>query len=185
VRAALAWVRAHASEYGGDAGRLALVGRSAGAQLALLAAYEEGTPRVGAVVSLYGPTDLAEGWRQPPRPDPLGVRGILEAFLGGTPAAVPDAYRDASAISHVRADAPPTFLLYGSRDHIVEARFGRELHARLRAAGASSVLLEIPWAEHAFDAVPFGLGRALSLYYVERFLTSTVGRLPSTRGGRL
>jgi acetyl esterase/lipase len=57
----------------------------------------------------------------------------------------------------------------------VEARFGRDLHERLRAAGATSVLLEIPWAEHAFDAVPHGLSGQLALYYTERFLARTLG----------
>jgi acetyl esterase/lipase len=43
VRAALGWVREHGGEYGADVSRLALLGRSAGAQLAMVAAYELGT----------------------------------------------------------------------------------------------------------------------------------------------
>ena len=174
VRAALAWLREHAAEHGGDATRTALLGRSAGAQLALMAAYLEGTPRVAAVVSYYGPTDLAEGWRVPPRPDPLDVRAVLEAYLGGTPDAVPDRYRDASPVTYASATLPPTLLIYGARDHIVEARFGRALDDRLRRAGATSVLLEIPWAEHAFDALPSGLSAQLALFYTERFLAATL-----------
>lgn len=65
---------------------------------------------------------------------------------------------------------PPTLLLYGSRDHVVEARFGRMLSERLRSAGTTCVLLEIPWAEHAFDVIPSGLSSQIALYYVERFL---------------
>jgi acetyl esterase/lipase len=174
VRAALAWIRANGERYGADPSRMALVGRSAGAQLALIAAYEDGTPAIDAVVACYGPTDLAEGWRLPPRPDPLGVRGVLETYIGGTPDDLPEAYRAASPIHLVSATAPPTLLLYGSRDHIVEARFGRALHERLQASGATSVLLELPWSEHAFDAVPFGLGGQISLHYMERFLSSVV-----------
>jgi len=170
VRAMLAWIRAHAAEYDGDGSRIALVGRSSGAQLALLAAYQAPAGAVSAVVSYYGPTDLAEGWRAPPHPDPLDVRAVLQAYLGGTPDEVPGRYRDASPISHVTAGSPPTLLVYGTRDHIVEARFGRDLHDRLRAAGASSVLLEIPWAEHAFDALPNGLAARLSVARTERFL---------------
>ena len=170
IRAALAWVVAHAADYGGDPDRIALVGRSAGAQLAMVAAYERSSPAVRAVVSYYGPVDLAEGWRHPPRPDPLDARSLLETYLGGTPDQMPDRYLAASPISYVSRDVPPTLLLYGSRDHIVEARFARELHSRLRAAGADAVLLEIPWAEHAFDAVPNGLSSQISLFYVERFL---------------
>ena len=153
-----------------------LLGRSAGAQLALIAAYE-GTPAdVAGVVSFYGPTDLAEGWRVPPRPDPFDVRAALETYLGGTPDQIPEPYRAASPLTYVSAKAPPTLLLYGRRDHIVEARFGRILNDRLRAAGATSILLELPWSEHAFDLVPNGLGGQVSLFYVERFVEGVIRR---------
>jgi acetyl esterase/lipase len=120
--------------------------------------------------------DLVEGWRVPPRPDPLEVRAVLETYLGGTPDQMPELYRAASPLTHVAATAPPTLLLYGGRDHVVEARFGRVLHDRLRAAGATSILLELPWSEHAFDEVPGGLGRQLSYSYVERFLARILRR---------
>ena len=68
----------------------------------------------------------------------------------------------------------PTLLIYGTRDHIVEARFGRMLHERLLATGTTSVLLEIPWAEHAFDAVANGPSAQIALYYTERFLAWAV-----------
>jgi acetyl esterase/lipase len=169
VRAALGWVIAHAAEYEGDRSRIAVIGRSAGAQLALVAAYQAGMPLVRAVASYYGPVDLVEGWRRPPRPDPLDVRAILETYLGGTPDTVPAAYHDASPVTYARPRVPPTLLIYGARDHIVEARFGRELNDRLQENGTTSVLLEIPWAEHAFDAMPNGLSGQIALYYTERF----------------
>lgn len=169
VRAALGWVIAHAAEYEGDRSRIAVIGRSAGAQLALVAAYQAGMPLVRAVASYYGPVDLVEGWRRPPRPDPLDIRAILETYLGGTPETVPAAYHDASPATYALPRVPPTLLVYGARDHIVEARFGRELNDRLQENGATSVLLEIPWAEHAFDALPNGLSGQIALYYTERF----------------
>jgi acetyl esterase/lipase len=172
VRAALTWVREHAAHHGGDASQIVLLGRSAGAHLALLAAYAERTLDIRGVVAWYGPVDLANGWRNPPSPDPLHVRAILETLIGGTPAERPDAYRAASPLTHVSQTSPATLLLYGTRDHIVEARFGRALHARLRAAGATSILLELPWAEHAFDLIPAGLSGQLALYYTEEFLAA-------------
>jgi exonuclease V gamma subunit len=48
------------------------------------------------------------------------------------------------------------------------------LHERLLAAGASSVFLELPWSEHAFDAAPRGLGLQVSRFYVERFIAWAV-----------
>jgi acetyl esterase/lipase len=170
VRAALDWTRSHAKEFSGDPDRLVVLGRSSGAQLALLAAYQDRSASVRGVISYYGPVDLAAGWRRPPRPDPLRVREILEAYLGGTPARFPDRYRDASPVSFATRKLPPTLLIYGGRDHIVEARFGEELDRALKRAGTTSVLLEIPWSEHAFDAIPNGLGGQIALYYTERFL---------------
>ncbi len=170
VRSAIGWVLAHSGEFEADPARMAVVGRSAGAQLALVTAYQAGVPPLRAVVSYYGPTDLAEGWRQPPSPDPLGVRDILETYLGGTPNSAVQAYRSASPTTYVSGRVPPTLLIYGSRDHVVAPRFGRALQGRLRDAGAVSVLLEIPWAEHAFDKLPNGLSAQIALYYTERFL---------------
>lgn len=170
VSAALAWIRSRATAYGADSGRIVLVGRSSGAQLALLAAYRPGAPPVRGVVSFYGPTDLADGYRHPPRPDPLHVRPILESFLGGTPDAMPDRYRDASPITYANRPLPPTLLIYGGRDHIVEPRFGVMLYDRLRATGTTAVLIDIPWSEHAFDAVTSGPGAQLALYELERFI---------------
>jgi len=169
VRTALGWILAHAAEYEGDRSRIGMIGRSAGAQLALVAAYQAGAPLVRAVASYYGPVDLVEGWRQPPRPDPLDTRAILEAYLGGTPDSVPVQYHDGSPVTYAGPRVPPTLLIYGARDHVVEARFGRQLNDRLRQVGAISVLLEIPWAEHAFDVLPNGLSGQIALYYTERF----------------
>jgi acetyl esterase/lipase len=175
VRAALSWLQDHAREYQADTSRIALLGRSSGAQLALMAAYTGASSGVRAVVSYYGPTNLLEGWRQPPSPDPLPVRPTLEAYLGGPPDLAGNRYREASPVERVTSSAPPTLLIYGRRDHIVEARFGRELEQRLHSAGARAVLLELPWAEHAFDAIPFGLGGQVALHYTERFLAWALG----------
>ena len=179
VRRALAWVHAHAAEHDVDAERIALMGRSSGGHLAMMAAYDStrGVP-VRAVVDYYGPVNLAGGYASPPRPDPLDVRAVLRAFLGGTPAEVPERYRDASPITLVQRAAaagrtlPPTLIVHGTRDHLVRVRFSRELHAALRGAGARSALIEIPWAEHAFDAVFFGPSNQLALYHTERFLAA-------------
>lgn len=174
LRTALEWVRAHGAEYGADVSRVAMIGRSAGAHLALMAAYDAPVLPIRAVVSFYGPTDLEEGYRRPPRPDPFDVRSVEEALLGGTPDQRPQPYRDASPVTHVSSSSPPTLLIYGARDHIVLPRFGAELHQRLRQAGVTSVFLEIPWAEHAFDAIPNGPSAQMALYYTERFLARTL-----------
>ncbi|MEO1068424.1 MAG: alpha/beta hydrolase fold domain-containing protein, partial [Cyanobacteria bacterium J06638_6] len=54
VRAALEFLKDHAGEYDTDANRVALLGRSAGAHLAMLAAYQPGPLPIRAVVDYYG-----------------------------------------------------------------------------------------------------------------------------------
>ena len=176
VRTALYWIQNDSPKFDADPTRIIVVGRSAGAQLAMRLAYQEGPSAIRGVVNYYGPVDLADGWRHPPQPDPANVRGILETFIGGTPTQKPEHYKHASPISWVSSASAPTLSFYGSRDHIVEARFGRMLDAAFKKVGATSVLLELPWSEHSFDAVPNGMGRQVALSYTERFIAWAVGR---------
>ncbi len=171
VRAAVSFVHANAAQYRTDPDRLILCGRSAGGQLALLAAYEPGPVPIRAVISFYGPADLAAGYDDLPSPDPIDVRRVLATYLGGSPAQVAAAYRVASPITYAREALPPTLLIQGARDHLVKPRFPRELQRMLLASGNRAVLLEIPWAEHAFDAVFPGIGNRLALHYIEQFLS--------------
>lgn len=173
VRMALAWVRGHVAEFGGDPARLVLIGRSSGAQLALVAAYTDTLP-IRGVISYYGPVDLVDGYDHPPVPDPLQVQSLEVAYLGGTPAEQPGRYRAASPVTYAATQQPPTLLIYAGRDNVVLPRFGRLLQQRLQAGGTTAVLLEIPWAQHAFDAVSAGPSAQLALGEVERFLAWAV-----------
>ena len=180
VRSALEFIRQNAAKYEIDLNRMAIMGRSAGAHLAMLAAYRASplkpsdTPPFRAVVNYYGPVDLTKGYFDPPNPDPIDSQKTLKALLGGTPDQFPDLYQAASPINFVRPNLPPTLLVYGGRDHIVQAKFGRYLSEQLQASGNIAAFLEIPWAEHAFDALPSGLSNQLALHYTERFLAWTM-----------
>ena len=170
VQTALTYIQQHADELEVEVGRVALMGRSAGAHLAMLAAYQPTILPIRAVVDYYGPVDLIRGYNDPPIPDPIDTQTVLKDFLGGTPDALTDAYRKASPINYIQPSLPPSLLIYAGRDHLVQAKFGRALFEELRATGNRAVWLEIPWAEHAFDAVFNGVSNQLALYYTERFL---------------
>ena len=59
VEAAIRFVKSHAAEYRVNSSRIALIGESAGGQLAVIAAKAPSPElRVRAVVALYAPTDL-------------------------------------------------------------------------------------------------------------------------------
>lgn len=177
VRQGLAFVRSQATELEIDVDRMALMGWSAGAHLSMLAGFQN-EPGVASIVNFYGPVDLAAGYAEPPVPDPLDVRQVLIAFLGGPPNDLPEAYAEASPITYVRSaqsdSLPPVLLIYGGRDHIVEPKYGRFLYEQLLASGNTAVWVHIPWAEHAFDKIFNGVSNQLALHFVERFLAQTL-----------
>ena len=170
VETALEYIQTHADDLEVDLNKIAIMGRSAGGHLATLAAYRQNTISFKAIVNYYAPVDLADGYDDLPVPDPIGVRTILENFIGGSPTEKPELYHQASLTTYLRADSPPSLLVYPSRDHLVQAKFGKGLYDKLKATDNPAILLEIPWAEHAFDAVFFGVSNQLALYYTERFL---------------
>lgn len=194
VQAALAFVSDRADEYQINRDAIALLGWSAGAHLAMLAGFQPNsstdisstdistasppTPKIRSIINYYGPIDLAAGYREPPQPDPIDVKQLLAAFIGGTPSELPAAYAQASPITYVHsatADSlPPTLLIYGGRDHIVEPRFGKQLYDALINSNNTAVWINIPWAEHAFDKVFSGVSNQMALHFIERFLEQTL-----------
>lgn len=162
VKCAVGWVKQHAAEYNIDPERVALMGRSAGGHLALLAGYTSNVAElppscavedtsVKAVIDFYGPADLVWGYYA--SADPNGQNGspALQRFLGGTPQTVPDAYRIAAPISYVDARTPPTLMLHGNRDQLVGYQHTERLAATLEAAGVAHREIYLPYAQHVFD----------------------------------
>jgi acetyl esterase/lipase len=186
VECALGYMRAHAAADGLDPERVAVFGRSAGAHLALLAAYRAardpaqpdcGPPAtVKAVIAYYAPTDLAWGYAHPLDPDIIQTRRLLTALLGGSPAQVPDQYAAATPQHWLDRPVPPTLLVHGDADQIVGPANATMLATALQAAGDRVVLLPLPWAGHGFDAIFQGLGSQVALYYWERFMGWALAR---------
>jgi acetyl esterase/lipase len=173
VGCAVGWVKENAASYGVDPRRVVLMGRSAGAHLALLTAYahssgtdpgcEAHDSGVAAVVAFYPPTDLTR----------LSSRGYLpgmDRFLGGSPKMVPERYRLLSPVSHVDPRDPPTFLVHGGDDQIVPPRQSELLAARLQGAGVPHHLVELPWANHTFDFRWGGWGSQITRSTLQEFL---------------
>ncbi len=146
VRAAVRWLRDHASEHGLDGERVGLWGASAGGFLAALAATTatDDADRVQAVVDCFGPATFATMDSQR-GPDDL-IHGSPDSsesrLLGVTLAdAPPELTRAADAAAHVTAGAPPFLLLHGIDDRLVPPAQNIALHDTLVAAGVDSTHL--------------------------------------------
>jgi acetyl esterase/lipase len=171
VRSAVRYLRENAAEFGVDPNRIVLLGRSGGAQLALLVAYDGVDPSIRGVVSLYGPTDLVTAYHQPTPPRLIDVKDTLEKYLAGNPTTAETNYRNASPVNFVGSETPPTLLVHGSKDNMVRPEQSQRLAARLKAASAEHLLLLLPWATHGFDFNMNGPGGQLSTFAIEWFLS--------------
>lgn len=172
VQAAVTYLKTNASLFGLDAQRLVLLGRSAGGQLALLAAYTAHDPAIRGVISFYGSSDLRYSYEHPSNPKVIDTRGTLEAHLGGSPDKVPAVYDAASPINFVGPGIPPTLLIHGGRDELLSSMQSELLDARLGQGGQRHLLLRLPWATHGCDFNFSGPCGQISTYAIERFLAA-------------
>lgn len=178
VKRALAWVKAHIAEYGGDPDFIAITGGSAGGHLSSLAAltpndpqfqpgFEDADTRVQAAVPFYGVYDFTrfDDAMHPMMPGLL-VRWVLKQ----RPSTSLQPFVTASPVTHISADAPPFFVLHGRNDSLVPVEQARAFVTALREVSTQPVVYaELPLTQHAFDI--FGSIRAAhAAIAVEQFL---------------
>ncbi len=169
---ALDFLKADAEKLHLDISRIVLIGRSAGGQIALSAAYADREPGIQGVVAFYAPADLVLGYDVPSRRLVLNSRKVLEDYLGGSPAQNPDGYAAASPTNFVNASTPPTLLIHGGLDPIVWPHQSEALSERLQQAARPYLYVRLPWATHGCDANLSGPSGQLSLYAIDRFLAA-------------
>jgi acetyl esterase/lipase len=165
AKRAVAWVKEHIDDYGGDPSFVAVSGGSAGGHLCALLALSPGDPTfqpgfekadttVQACVPFYGVMDLTSS------PDGAaifgpGLRKMLEkSVMKCKESEHPALFRDASPTYRVRAEAPPFFVLQGVNDTLVPVESARVFVERLRSVSRQPVAYaELPLAQHAFDVL--------------------------------
>ena len=136
----------NANTYGYDTSRVALVGGSAGAHLAMLAGYGWENPqrhKVKAVVDIYGPVDLTTPYGQ--------TQFMVTDFIGHSYSEKPELYWEASPARYLKEGLPPTLILQGTSDNLLPPSQSDTLHVRLNRLGVPNVYHRLPLWPHAMD----------------------------------
>ena len=161
AKAAVAWLRENADEYGVDPNFIAIAGGSAGAHIAAMTAltpgnkamqpgFEDKDTSVQAAITFYGVYDMTNR---------LGLHNeaFLDKFIGpmvikAFPGEEPEKFVAASPRDHVARATMPWLILQGDADTLTPAIEAREFANALRKSSNHVVAYaEIPSAQHAFD----------------------------------
>lgn len=153
-----------------DTTKIILLGRSAGGQIALQAAYGDLKNDIAGVISFYAPADMLWGAQQITNDWVLDVDKVLFDYIGCPVKECPEKYRMASAPDLVRADTPPTLLIHGKNDAMVAHEHAVRLMKKLKQFHVKSVLIELPFATHGCDYNFNGPSGQTSTYAIERFI---------------
>ena len=167
VKTAVDFIAAHAEDYGVNKDRFSLLGFSAGAHLALLQAYKYASPKINAVVDYFGPTDLVAMYQKPWHPlVPLA----LQMITGTSPEANAAIFEQSSPAHFVSKQSPPTLILHGGKDVVVNVSQSKLLAERLKQLGVQHKLHIYPGEGHGRW---YGKSLTDSFDEVEDFLKTT------------
>jgi acetyl esterase/lipase len=172
VQKAISYLKENAASLSINTSQFVLLGRSAGGQIALSAAYTLHEESIKGVICFYGPTAMVWGYENPTNPLVLDSRKVMEDYLGGTLGEVRDQYIHSSPTETVTTHTPPTLMIYGENDPLVSPRHGSRLSGKLIEKGIKFFELYLPWATHGFDYTLNGPGGQLSTWTVKKFLSS-------------
>lgn len=167
---ALRWVRDNAARLQIDPDRIAVMGGSAGGAIAALLAYTEPSdgleppeagpgapPTVACVVDLYGPMEFM-------------TYHDLKMFAK-TREEAPELYRQASPITYVDKEDPPTFVVHGTADDTVKIEQSEKLVAKLKELGVPHEYVVVENAPHSFDLRPLQMDLKPPLFaFLKKYL---------------
>lgn len=170
AKAAVRWMRAHASEFGVDADRIGLLGDSAGGYVVQMAGatngeknwdvgdFKEVSSDVQAVVSIYGISDLTTIGEGIGNENVHASAAVTEALLLNGPAfkdfagasvnADPQKAKAASPIGHVDGTEPPFLLMHGSGDKVVSPLQSKKMFEALQNKKVEAEYVLVRGAEH-------------------------------------
>lgn len=161
---ALAWVKSHIAEYGGNPDYIILTGGSAGGHLSSLLALSSGRERfdtdlegvdlsVQGCVPFYGIYDLLDEQKLQKS---VGLDIVMrKSIVKQTNAQNPELYKRMSPMSHITENAPPFMIVHGDKDSLTSFDEAMYFAQKLGETSRSPVnFFAIGGAQHAFDMFP-------------------------------
>lgn len=161
-KAAIRWLRAHASEYGYDPQRIGAWGASAGGHLvALLAvtgqvkdfdvgAHLDQSSAIQCGVDWFGPSDFPA--YDPALPTAMVQRenpeSVFAQLFGGVVSAKMELAKRASPVTWATKDAAPLLIMQGTNDPLVPLDQSQRLADKLKSVGANVTLDVLDGAGH-------------------------------------
>ena len=178
VRRGVRFIRYNAKQWGIDPNRLGVYGGSAGGHLSLMigTASDNGDPnaredflkesdRVAAVVAYFPPVDLRQITRGL-NPPPTGT--VLDRFpaLNFEKEKAPDY----SPLLFVTPDDPPTLLIHGDKDELVNISNSQIIFDAFKKNNVKTDFITIPGAGHGFRGDDAKRATALMVNWFEQTL---------------
>ena len=139
IKQAIRFLRAYAGQFSIDAGRVAIMGESAGGYFAALAALwgEQRTHDTGEHLEQSSAVKAAVCFYPPVR------------LTGSVPGIQVDLTDFVDLCGEVTAHSPPFLLMHGTEDKSVPLGQSEDFYAALQAAGVESILCMVERAGHA------------------------------------
>jgi len=172
TRDAIDFLKRSAAGWKIDTSNIILLGRSAGGQIALTAAYSQAIPGVKGVIAYYAPADMVWGGPIKVNPWVLDTEELYNGYFGGVYSQVPEKFKEASACEYVTASSVPTLLIHGTTDPLVSQEHSRRLEQKLTNCGVKNFYLEIPFATHGLDYSIKSPAGQTATYAIKQFINS-------------
>ncbi len=159
ITSALELVKTTAAEKGITLQKAGLTGGSAGAHLAMLYSYKNRSVSPIEIVfcaDQCGPSNFNDNQFYEGCADPTWVYSIISGLIGSpfeksTIGDVAAQLRDASPVTYITKDSPPTIVAHGMKDDVVVYSQGTDVYNAFLAAGGVCELIVYPNSGHGLD----------------------------------
>lgn len=149
--------------------KFVIAGASAGGHLSLLQGFKDSVPvKMKAIVSFFGPSDMADMYNNPL---PAAPASAIAALLSGTPTSNPTLYFQSSPVNFINSNSAPTILIHGGLDPLVRTSHSTNVQTLLTAAGVTNQMVLYPTGGHGdWDAATY----TDAFNKIQAFLTANV-----------